>query len=96
MILTRPCQMNFGVEIKIQLGKLHFAKSLEDMVTEQQLTNNIEILPVTLAHALALETLPLQHKDPFDHRLVAQAKVEMMTLISRDVVFTAYPIVVEW
>ena len=84
------------MEIKIQLGKLRFAKPLADMIAEQQRTNSIELLSITLAHALAIETLPLLHKDPFDRLLIAQAKVEVMPFISRDPEFAAYPIVVEW
>jgi PIN domain nuclease of toxin-antitoxin system len=84
------------MEIKIQLGKLQFAKPLEDMLAEQQRTNSIEILPITLAHALAIETLPLHYKDPFDRLLIAQAKIEVIPFVSRDQAFAAYPIMVEW
>lgn len=84
------------MQIKIQLGKLHLENSLADMIAEQQRTNNIEILPVNLAHALALATLPIAHKDPFDRLLISQARVEGMPFISRDPEFAAYPIAVEW
>jgi PIN domain nuclease of toxin-antitoxin system len=84
------------MEVKIQLGKLRFEKPLMDMISEQQRTNHIEILAVTLPHALALETLPMAHRDPFDRLLIAQAKVEGISFISRDAEFAAYPIVVEW
>ena len=84
------------MQIKIQLGKLHLENSLADMIAEQQRMNNIEILPVNLAHALARATLPIAHKDPFDRLLIYQAKVEGMTFISRDPEFAAYPIAVEW
>jgi PIN domain nuclease of toxin-antitoxin system len=82
--------------IKLQLGKLRFAKPLANIIAEQQRTNQVEILPVYLIHVLALETLPPVHKDPFDRLLVAQVKVEGMPLVSRDAEFAAYPIVVEW
>jgi PIN domain nuclease of toxin-antitoxin system len=42
------------------------------------------ILPVTAAHAAAIDGLPPLHGDPFDRMLVAQAKVEGMTLLTRD------------
>lgn len=84
------------MQIKIQLGKLGFTKPLADMISEQQRRNNLEILPVNLAHALALETLPLLHRDPFDRLLIAQAKTEGIPLVSRDHEFSDYPIVVEW
>lgn len=48
-------------------------------------------LPVTSAHAVRVTTLPLLHRDPFDRLLVAQAAVEGMTLLTRDVRLSAYP-----
>ncbi len=50
------------MEVKMQLGKLRFEKPLAEMISEQQRTNSIDVLPVTLVHALALESLPLIHK----------------------------------
>lgn len=38
----------------------------------------------------------LNHKDPFDRMIVAQAKVEGMTLVSHDSIMTQYPITVIW
>lgn len=54
------------MQIKLQLGKLTLALSLREIIESQRQTNNIEILPITLAHVLALEKLPTHHKDPFD------------------------------
>lgn len=47
-------------------------------------------LPVTPAHAAAVESLPLLHGDPFDRLLVAQALAEPMRLVSRDRRVAAY------
>jgi len=41
-------------------------------------------LPINISHALAVGELPHHHKDPFDRILVAQAKVEGLTLVTRD------------
>ena len=84
------------MEIKLQLGKLQFTKPLADMIADQQRANGIEILSMVLPHALAIATLPLHHRDPFDRLLIAQAKVEDMPFISSDPAFVAYPILVEW
>jgi PIN domain nuclease of toxin-antitoxin system len=51
---------------------------------------------VSLAHVLELDRLPPVHKDPFDRLLIAQARVEGLTLLSRDAVFTHYPVPVVW
>ena len=41
-------------------------------------------LPVTIPHALAVETLPHHHSDPFDRLLIAQARHEGFKFVSRD------------
>lgn len=46
--------------------------------------NQFEILPITGAHVLALSGLPMNHKDPFDRMLAAQAISEKMAIISAD------------
>jgi PIN domain nuclease of toxin-antitoxin system len=47
-------------------------------------------LPIALPHLLALEHLPLHHRDPFDRLLVAQAISGPFTLLSADAAFSAY------
>jgi len=53
--------------------------------------NGYEELPVTGAHALALEDLPSLHKDPFDRMLLAQARVEGLSLLTADERLLQYP-----
>ena len=84
------------MQIKLQLGKLQLEQSLTDMVNVQQQTNHIQILPVTLPHVLALQDLPMHHKDPFDRLLTAQVMVENATLVSSDDILTKYPVNVLW
>ncbi len=84
------------MQIKIQLGKLQFPKPLRQMIAEQQEANQMEILPVALEHVLALAGLPMLHKDPFDRLIIAQAKTEAITLLSRDPRMAAYPVAVDW
>lgn len=47
-------------------------------------------LPLTAAHAEALDTLPPLHRDPFDRMLIAQAITEPMRLLTHDAAMTAY------
>lgn len=47
-------------------------------------------LPVTPAHAVAVESLPPIHPDPFDRLLVAQALTEPLRLVTRDAVLPRY------
>lgn len=41
-------------------------------------------LPITSEHTVAVNELPGLHKDPFDRMLVAQARVEGLTLLTAD------------
>jgi PIN domain nuclease of toxin-antitoxin system len=41
-------------------------------------------LSITTAHALAVESLPAHHSDPFDRMLIAQAREESLTLVTHD------------
>ena len=84
------------MQIKLRLGKLRLALPLKEIIETQQQTNSIEILPVTLAHVLALENLPAYHKDPFDRLLVAQAMVEGAVLVSGDPNIAKYAVQVAW
>ncbi len=47
-------------------------------------------LPVTSAHAVAIEALPPLHKDPFDRILVAQSAVEEIILLTADPLVAQY------
>jgi PIN domain nuclease of toxin-antitoxin system len=55
------------------------------------LTNGYLELPITSAHAAAVQGLPPIHKDPFDRILVAQATVEGITLLTTDRKVARYP-----
>lgn len=84
------------MQIKLQLGKITLNRSLLEIIENQQQTNQIEVLPVKLAHVLELDRLPLVHKDPFDRLLVAQANVENAVLVSCDPIVAQYPVNVIW
>jgi PIN domain nuclease of toxin-antitoxin system len=81
--------------IKHQLGKLTLNMPLATLVAQQQ-ANGIQMLPITLEHVLAVESLPTPHKDPFDRLLVAQANVEGAVLVGTDPIFAQYPVNVFW
>lgn len=74
--------------IKKRLGKLKLPKTWKKDIK----SGKFQILPMTLEHALAIENLSLHHKDPFDRMLVAQAKVEKLTIITIDPKIKKYKI----
>lgn len=84
------------MQIKFQLGKLTRQEPLADSIKKQQAENSLHILSVALEHVLALEGLPMHHKDPFDRMLVAQAKVEDLVLVTHDSQLGKYPIKTLW
>jgi PIN domain nuclease of toxin-antitoxin system len=84
------------IQIKTQIGKLALSMPVEAVIQEQQKNNGLQILPVTLAHALKVGELLLHHKDPFDRLLVAQAIVEACTLITKEPVLSEYDVKVIW
>jgi PIN domain nuclease of toxin-antitoxin system len=47
---------------------------------------------VTIAHGLAVASMPLHHRDPFDRLLVAQARLENLTIVTRDPRIAAYDV----
>lgn len=47
-------------------------------------------LSLTFDHALAGRALPLLHRDPFDRMLVAQAKIEGLTIVTSDRMLSEY------
>ena len=54
------------------------------------LVNGYRELSVTSEHTVAVNNLPPLHKDPFDRILVAQARVEGLTLLTVDKMVEKY------
>jgi len=69
------------ISIKRNVGKL---RTPQDDYFEELRLHRFTPLSITTEHALAVETLPPHHKDPFDRMLIAQAQTEHLTLITRD------------
>jgi PIN domain nuclease of toxin-antitoxin system len=66
--------------IKAAIGKLTLPDDLDDAIDRSALRD----MPVTRRHTLASDLAALPHKDPFDALLVAQSKVEQLTLLTAD------------
>jgi len=69
--------------IKQSLGRDDFQVDARQL-RRGLLDNGYSELAVTGAHALALDDLPPLHQDPFDRMLLAQARVEGITLLTAD------------
>jgi PIN domain nuclease of toxin-antitoxin system len=69
------------IQVKVRAGKL--TADLPGILKEIE-TQAFELLPISRAHLVQLGTLPVYHKDPFDHLLIAQAIVEAAIFVSED------------
>lgn len=72
--------------IKASLGKLRFPGSFEAAVEDSDFAK----LEITFAHVEGLRDLAPFHADPFDRLLIAQARYEGLTIVTRDPQFAAY------
>ena len=75
------------IAIKAGLGRIdvdpgEFVRTLE--------SGGFTALPITSRHAVAVAELPEIHRDPFDRLLVAQSRVEQMSLLTHDKVLSGY------
>ena len=82
--------------IKVQSRKLKFPRPAGPYVLRRLSENRIKTLPISIDHLLALERLPMHHRDPFDRMLIAQSMEEDWPIITADPMFKQYPIRVIW
>jgi PIN domain nuclease of toxin-antitoxin system len=77
------------IVIKNSLGRTDFQVDAR-LLRRGLLGNGYSELPITSEHAVAVEDLPLHHKDPFDRMLIAQSNVEGFTLLTADTTLAQY------
>lgn len=77
------------VAIKSGLGRDDFRVDAR-LLRRGLLENGYTELAVTGSHAVAVDSLPPLHKDPFDRILVAQAQVEGIILLTADSAVASY------
>ncbi len=84
------------IATKTRLGKLPggeaiaagFAQAVDDVRAVE--------LGITSTHALLAGAFDVDHRDPFDRMLAAQASIEGAVLVTRDPAFEAFPISARW
>ena len=79
---------------KQRLGKLQppMADELAAMIRRAALP----VLAISIDHAIAAAALPGPHRDPWDRLLMAQSRLERLTLVSIDSVFGEYGLATLW
>ena len=76
------------IGIKQALGKLQSPVDLGAQVRDSDLGE----LPIRFDHAIAAAALPRVLRDPFDRMLIAQARCERLTLVTRDPAVQKYDV----
>jgi PIN domain nuclease of toxin-antitoxin system len=76
------------ISIKKALGKLAAPDDLEYQVQ----AGGFLPLPISIAHGIAAGELARHHEDPFDRMLIAQARAEGLTIVTRDKRFGDYDV----
>lgn len=68
------------IGLKAAAGKLAVPHDLYAHVVG----TGVRVLGLSVEHALAVASLPVHHRDPFDRLLIAQARQEGFTLVTAD------------
>ena len=82
--------------IKTSLGKMELTEDWADVFDREIAVNAIRWLPIEPRHCREVLALPHHHRDPFDRLLVAQARLEGLTLLSADPNLGRYAVPVIW
>ncbi len=84
------------VATKFRIGKLAqaalLAQNFEAIIADQ----GFDELPITVHHARLAGEMKIDHKDPFDRLLIAQAQAEDMVLVSNEALFDGFAIKRLW
>lgn len=79
-----------GIKLSLERDDFQMGKGWEVDLPKELERNGIFRLAIEPAHCGVVAKLPWHHRDPFDRLLVAQAKVENLSLISRDELLDEY------
>lgn len=78
------------IGVKAALGKLVVPPDLKTHIVGA----GVRVLGLSAEHGLAVASLPLHHRDPFDRLIIAQARQEGFTLVTADTRIRAYDVAV--
>ncbi len=83
-VLYLSAASSWEIAIKYRLGKLPLPEPPGSFIPSRLLLDGIASLAVQHHHAVSVADLPDHHRDPFDRLLIAQARVENLTLFTAD------------
>jgi PIN domain nuclease of toxin-antitoxin system len=76
------------IGVKAAVGKL----TVPDDLHAHILGTGLRVLGLSAEHGLAVASLPMHHRDPFDRLLIAQAQREGFTLMTADTRIRGYDV----
>jgi PIN domain nuclease of toxin-antitoxin system len=94
-ILVSPVSA-MEVTTKHRLGKLDEVAELVRDFSGVLAAADYDVLPVTLDHAVLAGALDIEHRDPFDRLLIAQARIERVPLVSNEKLFDGFGVERLW
>ena len=84
------------IATKYRLGNLPHAGEVAHNLPSLLRQSRMDVLPITMEHALAAGALPGPHRDPFDRMLIAQGQIEGLPIITSDPAFKQCPVTLVW
>ncbi len=84
------------VATKFRLGKLDGAALLAREFKAVIASQGFGELPISIRHARMAGEMAIDHRDPFDRFLIAQAQAEDMPLVSNEAVFDGFGVRRVW
>lgn len=83
---------SWELAIKTASGRLRLPEPVEVYVPSRMAAVGLAGVAVEHQHALAVSTLPMHHRDPFDRLLIAQAMLLGVPILTADAAFDAYDV----
>ena len=84
------------IATKYRLGKLPHAREAALNLPSLLKQSHMDVLSITLEHALTAGALPGPHRDPFDRMLIAQGRIEDLPIVTSDKAFKKYQVTLVW
>ncbi len=82
--------------IKISIGRLTLPPDWRRALDAELARIGIRWLAIDKEHCEAVATLPFHHRDPFDRMLIAQAKVNGLSIMTSDSHYPPYGVPLVW
>ncbi|MBD5656017.1 MAG: type II toxin-antitoxin system VapC family toxin [Candidatus Eremiobacteraeota bacterium] len=80
------------ISIKVAIGKLVLPQDPRVYIAPRIVRAGFSLLPVLAEHTYEAFSLPPHYLDPFDRLLIAQARIDDLSIVTADNVFAQYDV----